>query len=256
MSKIVSMFRIIGIDFPVLIKAVPNLFYFILDIIKYNRSSSKQNKFHISWKNIRPIIHEKKMIAGYISYQYFYQDIWAANRIYKRKPDMHYDIGSRVDGFISHLLVFQKITVLDIRPLPLTHVNLEFNQCDATTLAKFEDCSILSLSSLHAIEHFGLGRYGDGIDPDGYIKVLESLKRVLALEGYLYLGVPIGEERLEFNSQRVFNPRTIVSIMEGLVLKSFSYVDDSGQFHQDVDVSDLSNLKHGCGLFEFKKSDY
>ena len=55
---------------------------------------------------------------------YFIQDIWAAQRIYKKKPNEHIDIGSRVDGFVSHLMVFMKVKVIDIRPLSSKNKNL------------------------------------------------------------------------------------------------------------------------------------
>ncbi len=48
---------------------------------------------------------------------YFHQDLWAAKKIFKRRPMTHVDIGSRVDGFVAHLLVFMPVTAVDIRYL-------------------------------------------------------------------------------------------------------------------------------------------
>ena len=73
-------------------------------------------------------------------------------------------------------------------------------------LARFADGSLESLSTLHAVEHFGLGRYGDPIHPDGWRRAAEALARVLAPGGRLYFSVPIGRERLVFNAHRVFSP--------------------------------------------------
>ena len=253
LKKINSFFKIFGIDFMQLVVATINLPRYLLNIARYSQLN-KENKFNIKVSFLRPILHERNLPAGYLSLHYFHQDIWAAKKILNRRPSIHYDIGSRIDGFISHLLVFMPVTVLDIRPLQNKIPNLNFIQCDATDLAGIESNSIDSLSSLHAIEHFGLGRYGDHLDPSGYSKVLKAMQRVLKPGGCLYIGVPIGKERVEFNSQRVFDPSTIVEKLDELTLKSFSVVDEKGELIQNTDIAKFSNCSLCCGLFEFIKS--
>lgn len=50
---------------------------------------------------------------------YFIQDIWGARKVAATKPARHYDVGSSVAGFITHLLgANQPTTLIDIRPLP------------------------------------------------------------------------------------------------------------------------------------------
>jgi len=110
----------------------------------------------------------------------------------------------RVDGFISHLLVFMDVEVIDIWPLKSALPELHFIQDDATELCQLADNSIESLSSLHAAEHLGLGQYGDPINPDAYRTFIAALVRVLAPGGRLYFAVPVGKERLEFNAHRIF----------------------------------------------------
>lgn len=91
---------------------------------------------------------------------------------------MHYDIGSCIDGFIAQLLsAGTKVTMLDIRPLSIKIPGLDFIHTDATMLGEITDGSIESITSLHAIEHFGLGRYGDHIDPNAWEKALKSIQR-------------------------------------------------------------------------------
>jgi hypothetical protein len=101
------------------------------------------------------------------------------------------------------------VTVVDTRPLPVSIEGFTFIQDGATTLSSFDDASVESLSCLHALEHFGLGRYGDPVDPDAPFKALRSFEWVLKPAGRLYLGVPIGRERLEFNGHRIFGPSTV-----------------------------------------------
>ena len=69
----------------------------------------------------------------------------------------------------------------------------------------FKECCD-SLSCLHAIEHFGMGRYGDRVDLDGHVKGFRSLCAILKPGGLLDFSVPIGPDRIDFNASRVFFP--------------------------------------------------
>jgi len=190
---------------------------------------------------------------------YFHQDMLVARRIFVRQPIKHIDVGSRMDGFVAHIAVFRPIEVLDIRAIESTIPNITFRQCDLMSLPTdlVEYCD--SLSCLHAFEHFGLGRYGDPLDINGYSKGFDSLYKILKTNGILYLSVPIGRERIDFNAHRVFAISPGLKLAKGrLELKSFSYVDDDGDLHEniglvDVDLGNNFNLHYGCGIFEFRK---
>ena len=200
-----------------------------------------------------PILHEFESEAGSARGHYFHQDLWAARLIYDRRPDSHLDIGSRIDGFVANLLTFMPVTVIDVRRLENDVAGLSFVQADATDLNEIPDDSIASLSSLHAVEHFGLGRYGDPVDPEAPLKALREMERVLTPEGHLYLGVPIGRERLEFNAHRVFSPFTILESFSRLDLVSFAFVDDAGNLHSPAEPSMVTTAEYSCGLFDFTK---
>jgi hypothetical protein len=200
-----------------------------------------------------PVLNDYADTAGAASGHYFHMDLWAARQIHHSHPVRHVDIGSRIDGFVAHLLTFREVDVLDIRPLRSEVRGLRFIQGDATELAGVEDEAWPSISCLHAAEHFGLGRYGDPIDPWGYRKLIGSLTRVLAKDGRLYFAVPIGRERVEFNAHRVFDPRRIVREFAPLELVGFSAVNDDGSFSEHADPADYVNADLACGLFEFRK---
>lgn len=225
---------------------------FVRDATRY-AALKPTHGFSLRLRNIRPLLHDFDGAAGSATGHYFYQDLWAARLIHGRRPACHVDIGSRIDGFIAHLLTFMPVTVIDIRPLTSRVEGLSFIQQDATSLAGIASDSVESLSSLHALEHFGLGRYSDPIDPQAWSKTLESLSRVLKPGGFLYVSVPIGRERCEFNAQRVFSPATIVSALHELQLTSFAAVDDAGEFHAIADLGGFSGARGACGLFEFTK---
>ena len=163
-----------------------------------------------------PILSDFSDTAGTASGHYFHQDLLVAEQIFRANPERHLDVGSRIDGFVAHVASFRQIEVLDIRPLPdCGHPNIHFRQCDLMQL----DASLVgaceSISCLHALEHFGLGRYGDKIDPDGHRKGFENLVRMLKPGGTLYLSFPIREPSVQFNAHRVFAPSDVLAWAEG-----------------------------------------
>ncbi len=116
-----------------------------------------------------------------------------------------------------------------------------------------------SISSLHALEHFGLGRYGDHIDVNGHILAFENIYTMLKKNGIFYFSVPMGPQRIEFNAHRVFNLEYLMNLIEGKYeIKSFSFVDDKGNLHKDVQLDGLNlnnnfNCNYGCAIFELTK---
>jgi SAM-dependent methyltransferase len=225
---------------------------FARQLIQYQRLNSDPS-FRATLPQIYPILHESEQGAGIPSWEYFHQDLWAAKRIYTRRPEKHVDIGSRIDGFVAHLLVFMPVCVVDIRPLNDHVPGLNVVTDDATELRMFATNSIDSLSCLHAAEHFGLGRYSDPIDPEAWIKFVKALQRVLAPNGRLYFSVPVGRQRIEFNAHRVFQAQTVLRAFDALELVSFSFVGDGGM-HEGLSRDQLQGIGNGCGLFEFTKN--
>jgi SAM-dependent methyltransferase len=134
---------------------------------------------------------------------YFYQDWWAFNRIVKNAPKFHVDVGSH-HKFVALLSTVIPVTMVDIRPLSLPLEGLHFRRGSILDLP-FENESLESLSSLCVVEHIGLGRYGDALDPHGSENALSELTRVLAPAGRLYLSVPVGDRSIvAFNGGRIF----------------------------------------------------
>ena len=221
------------------------------DARTYRDAPRSDASFVFTWDEIQPMLADFTGQAGSAAGHYFHQDLWAARRIFAARPPAHVDIGSRIDGFVAHVLTFMPVTVVDIRPLQSDVAGLTFVQGDVCSMAMFADASVTSLSSLHAIEHIGLGRYGDPVAPDAWRAALTECQRVLAPGGRFYFGTPVGRERLNFNSGRVFDPRTIIAAVPRLRLASFSAVDDSGSLVESADPASLATAAYACGLFEF-----
>jgi hypothetical protein len=202
-----------------------------------------------------PILYNYEGQAGTASGHYFHQDLLVASLIHNSNPRRHIDVGSRIDGFVAHVAAFRSIEIFDIRPLKHTgHQNISSLQGDL-----MDDSQDLptadSISCLHAIEHFGLGRYSDPLDPDGYKKGFKNITRMLEPSGTLYISFPIGKQNeVHFNAHRVFHPLDIFSWTTDttLRLKRFDFVDDGGELHQDVDLHNAPPIvSYGCGIYSF-----
>lgn len=182
---------------------------------------------------------------------YFFQAAWVARKLAKSRPGRHVDVGSDVK-LVGVVSAFVETVFVDHRPLAVSLTGLECRKGNLLDLDWPPD-SMESLSCLHVVEHVGLGRYGDPIDPEGSAKACAELTRVLAPGGSLYLSVPVGRERLCFNAHRVFAPSTIRDLVPGLTLESFAYVDDEGGFHECASFEDARGGDYGCGMFHFVK---
>ncbi|MEO7405009.1 MAG: DUF268 domain-containing protein [Burkholderiales bacterium] len=184
---------------------------------------------------------------------YFFQGAWLARRLAATKPALHVDVGSSV-VMLSVMSATVPTVFLDYRPIAPNLAGLVPVAGNLTRLP-FADDSIQSLSCLHVIEHVGLGRYGDPLDPTGGKRALGELARVLAPGGRLYVSMPVGLERVCFNAHRVFAPQAVLAAATGLTLESFSLVDDAGAFQAEVALDRAQSMAYGCGMFVMRKQE-
>jgi SAM-dependent methyltransferase len=202
-----------------------------------------------------PILTDYADQAGTARGHYFHQDLLVATLIEQARPERHIDVGSRVDGFVAHVAAFRPIEVIDIRPLQVAgHERIRFLQGDLMALDPSLRAVCDSLSCLHVIEHFGLGRYGDRIDPQGHRVGFRNLIAVLKPGGTLYISFPIGESGVHFNAHRVFAPSEVLTWeADALELMRFDYVDDAGDLQLRQDPARVPALRYGCGIYSFRK---
>jgi SAM-dependent methyltransferase len=248
--------RFFGIN-TVYLKSKLGLDSFYSDLEKLKKQKGNDSSFQFG--KIHPVLSERHADAGIMSGHYFHQDLYVASRIYINNPTKHIDIGSRIDGFVAHVAVFRPIEVLDIRKQNSKVKNIFFKQADLMQLppGMIDYCD--SISSLHAIEHFGLGRYADSIDYWGHLKGIQNITEILKKGGRFYFSVPIGNQRIEFNAHRIFSIKYLMEIFtDRFNIERFSFVDDQGDFHENIVLSEKSiesnfNCNHGCGVFELIK---
>jgi hypothetical protein len=224
--------------------------------VRNARAYSRSNRapsFDIRWRDIWYRSYDRYADAGAVTFHYFFQDLWAASRLHEAGARRHVDVGSRLDGFVAHVLPFCDVCYVDVRPLEARIPRLTFARALLTQLP-FLTGTIPSLSCLHVLEHVGLGRYGDPIDPEGHVRGAAELARVLRPGGTLLFGTPVGRERVCFDAHRVFDPETVTRLFSGLRLIEFSLIDDRGAWHrQGASFADARACDYGCGLFRFVK---
>lgn len=78
--------------------------------------------------------------------------------------------------------------------------------------------------SISCIEHVGLGRYGDKLDPDGDIKMVQNIRKLLKPGGILIFAVPLGRAEICWNAHRCYNEHRL-----GQLLLGFEKIDELGE---------------------------
>lgn len=222
-------------------------------LMEFNAFKKKSNRFEMNWDD-KFLIFSDKTTETFFDAHYIYHPAWAARILSKTKPIKHTDISSTLN-FSTMLSAFIPVEFYDYRPANIKLSNLTSGKADLTSLP-FADNSIESLSCMHTVEHIGLGRYGDPIDPDGDIKAIKELSRVLAKDGNLLFVVPIGKPRIQFNAHRIYSYDQIVKLFPDLTLKEFSLIPDNGYNVGIIDNAsekESDKQKYGCGCFWFIK---
>jgi len=228
-------------------------FPFVLkDYFKY-KSKDQSKRFELTFWDSWPFIFDKTISTPFDRH-YIYHTAWAARKVKEINPPKHVDISSSL-SFCSIVSAFVPVAFYDYRPANLHLDGLTSQSANLTSL-HFESNSIHSLSCMHTIEHIGLGRYGDPIDPDGDIKAINELKRVVAQGGYLIFVTPIGKKKLLFNGMRIYSYDQIINLFKDLTLVEFSLIheyeeDGAITINASEFVADLE--EYGCGCFLFKK---
>ena len=219
----------------------------------FNRFSEliKEPRFKLSWQDLYPCPDENTSNTNFDRH-YVYHTAWAARILKSINPEFHTDISSSL-YFVSIVSAFLHVRFYDFRPPELKLSNLDTKHADLSAL-HFKDASVKSLSCMHVVEHIGLGRYGDPLSPDGDLKAIAELKRVLAQGGSLLFVVPIGKPKIMFNAHRIYSYEQIINYFQELDLKEFTLIPDDGPiiYNASKEISDRQT--YGCGCFWFVKN--
>lgn len=216
-------------------------------------SEAKDTRFDLHTKHRQAQLHDKTADMGFDAH-YLYHLAWALRIVKQINPTQHIDISSYI-FFPALLSAFIPTKFYDYRKAEVVLDNLESGAADLAALP-FADNSIPSLSCMHVIEHIGLGRYGDAINPTGDKTAMKELTRVLAPNGNLLFVTPVGQARVMFNAHRVYAYEQILEGFAGLELVQYGLIPDNATNGILYGASaELTNQQaYGCGCFWFKKA--
>ena len=69
--------------------------------------------------------------------------------------------------------------------------------------------------SYSSLEHDGLGRYGDPLNPEGDLLSVEKVACLLKPGGLFFLGVPVGGDALAWNAHRIYGSARLRLVFRG-----------------------------------------
>lgn len=224
---------------------------FYMDFWDFKRKGDL--RFSLKWSERFPFLSDKTSSTSFDRH-YVYHTAWAARILAKKKPSVHTDISSDL-RFVTLVSAFLPIKFYDFRPPNFELSGLTSNHADITSLP-FRDNSLMSLSCMHVIEHIGLGRYGDPLDPEGDLKAAIELQRVLASGGTLLIAVPLGKPVIMFNAHRIYNYKMVIDMFSELQLTEFTLIPDhtaKGHLIYNASPDMVKDEKYACGCFHFIK---
>ena len=258
LKKIHGYLKLFGINLKVFALSIAGLPVYLRNFNLLKKQIEQGNNEFPLGDNF-PCLSDRYEDAGVLPLHYLHQDRYVASRIFQLNPEKHVDIGSRIDGFIASVSVFRTIEVFDIRPVSYSLPNVVFRQADLMDTGRVPADYCDSLSSLHAIEHFGLGRYGDPVNINGHKTAIESIYQMLKPGGRFYFSVPIGKQRIEYDAHRVFSVSYLLELFQSkFEVDRFSFIDDENTLHENAELNNellarVNQFTFGCGIFELIK---
>tara|TARA_Y100000114_G_scaffold143821_1_gene151761 strand:+ start:31 stop:759 length:729 start_codon:yes stop_codon:yes gene_type:complete len=213
---------------------IPSKFFneYIMDgdaILEYNYandcSEETQKLFN---DNFKPEIFEQYLEKANKRENFYYgpTDAWLYEALTKY-PIEGKDIciiGSANPWYEAIAVSFgaKSCTVIEYSKRESFHESITYLQPHEITEGDFDVCF-----SISSVEHDGLGRYGDPLDPDGDLKAMENLKDLLKNDALVYFAVPVGLDKVVFNTHRVYGQKRMSKVLQG-----WEVVDKFGFFEQ------------------------
>ena len=132
----------------------------------------------------------------------------------------------------KHVLTLEFAEIESTHQQIATMVPREFTEAFLNRQVKPLDFGV----SYSSLEHDGLGRYGDVLNPEGDLQTMTRMRSVIKPGGLFFIGVPVGKDQLVFNAHRVYGGLRIPKLVAGWKL-----IDVLGDSFQQIMV--LQNLK-------------
>lgn len=227
------------------------LLRFFAELSAFNEAGASAGEAMARREDLMPCLSDRTADVGFDAH-YTYHTAWAARILAEIRPPRHVDVGSHL-MFVALCSAFVNMEHYDFRAVQLSLSGLRTGEANLVALP-WETGSIGSLSCMHVVEHVGLGRYGDQIDPQADRQAMKELARVLAPGGQLLFVVPVGRPRIQFNAHRIYDVDSVLRSFEGLDLAEFSLIPTDGSgLIRNADFDLVRAEAYACGCFRFIK---
>jgi SAM-dependent methyltransferase len=228
---------------------------FVREFLEFRRQAAQAGcPFTVHWTNRLPCLEDRTATTGFDRH-YVYHPAWAARILARTRPEIHIDISSTL-YFVSLVSAFVPVRFYDYRPADLHLPGLACERADLLALP-FPDRSVRSLSCMHVVEHVGLGRYGDPLDPEGDLRAMRELERVLAPGGDLLFVVPVGRPLIRFNGHRIYAYEQVTGGFPQLQLAEFTLIPETfadGSPLTGATPERVARENYACGCFWFRRA--
>jgi hypothetical protein len=236
---------------PKIINTRMQYFYNYCDFL-YFKSEVKSNRFKLSWES--SLFLNEADPEKHFDPHYIYHTGWAARKIISSNVTIHHDFSSSL--YLSSIIsAVVPVVFYDLRPANLNLSNYEGRSADLVKLNIPNNC-LNSISCLHVIEHIGLGRYGDSIDPDADMRACNELQRVASIGGKILVVVPVGKPKICFNAHRIYSFDMVMKMFSQCELISKALIPDNAKevgIINEPQKSIYDQQNYACGCFEFIK---
>ena len=161
-----------------------------------------------TWNNIR---HNRHLPESYRNASLFHCQ--AFNK---------YPVKNKCAAVIGSLTPWIEAILINYGVAAVTTVEYNVPQCNHNKISTLSYSDFQKQSQKYdiivtysSIEHSGLGRYGDPLDPNGDLKTMETIREHLKPEGLLFWGAPVGRDALCWNAHRIYGSLRLAKIFKG-----------------------------------------
>jgi hypothetical protein len=192
-------------------------------------------------------------INTFIDMIYLLHASWAVRKLKAINPKKVVDIASPL--YIScYMSAYFPFEYCEWRPIQFSLDNLTIREhVDIRALphpTESEECAMC----LHTIEHIGLGRYGDPLDPLGDKHAADELQRIIKPGGKILIAVPLNTNGREtvthFNAHREYYVPDVIALFDKC---SIDHLDILGGASLIYDVSVEEAQKSSTVCIQFNK---
>jgi hypothetical protein len=143
------------------------------------------------------------------------------------KPKAVLTVGSMSPWIEAAISTGCDVTVTELRPIRVESDVISYAAPEVAYARKYD--AVISYSS---VEHFGLGRYGDDLDPGADKKWMRMIRDCISPGGRLLLAVPVGPAgKVEECYHRLYGPAGLADLTAGYKIET---VTRGGQLFNEV----------------------